>query len=616
MTEIKGIELLAPARNLECGKEAILHGADAVYIGAACFGARQAAGNSVEDIASLAEFAHIYRAKVYVTVNTILREEELADARRLVWDLYDAGADAILVQDMSLLEMDLPPIALHASTQADVRTPEKVRFLADCGFTRVVLARELSIDEIRNIHQQCPDVELECFVHGALCVSYSGQCYASEYCFGRSANRGECAQFCRLPFDLIDSGGNVLLRQKHLLSLKDMKRIEYLEELADAGVCSFKIEGRLKELSYVKNVTAAYSREIDRIVGARNDLYRLSEGKSVSRFEPSLEKSFNRGFTEYFLHGRNQGIFSFSTPKSMGEKMGMVRSGGRGWISVASDKPFHNGDGLCWLSADGKLQGCRVNRVEGPRIFLYQEREQSIPTGTEIFRNLDHEFENMLSHESADRKIGVDVEFSDMPGIGFKVVLADAEGNVGTASREWKLEPARNQQNDNIKNQLSKLGNTEFVAERVRVGMSGNWFVPSSLLSDLRREAVHDLQNARRRSYRRPGVGKPAEGENRFPAKTLTYLGNVSNSMARAFYARHAVESIEPAFELKHRPDSVIMFCRHCLRYAIGECPRQKAGAPAPKLALRSADGREFPLEFDCARCQMLVLTAPATVQL
>jgi len=609
MTELKGIELLAPARNLECGKEAILHGADAVYIGAACFGARQAAGNSVEDIASLAEFAHVYRAKVYVTVNTILREEELDDARKLVWNLYNAGVDAILVQDMALLEMDLPPIALHASTQADVRTPEKVRFLADCGFTRVVLARELSIDEIRKIHQECPDVELECFVHGALCVSYSGQCYASEYCFGRSANRGECAQFCRLPFDLIDSDGNVLLRQKHLLSLKDMKRIDYLEELADAGVCSFKIEGRLKELSYVKNVTAAYSQAIDKIILSRKDLYRSSEGNCTYQFAPSLDKSFNRGFTEYFLHGRNQGIFSFSTPKSMGEKMGIVRSGGRGWMSVTSEKTFHNGDGLCWLSADGKLQGCRVNRVEGPRIFLYQEREQTIPTGTEIYRNLDHEFENMLSHESSARKIGVDMVFSDIPGVGFSVTMTDGEGNSGTASREWNLERARNPQTENIKNQLSKLGNTEFRTDSVTVTMSDNWFVPSSLLSDLRREAVNSLQNVRRKSYQRPGPGKAIEGENRFPQKTLTYLGNVSNSMARSFYSKHAVETIEPAFEMKHKADSVIMFCRHCLRYAIGECPKQKnnKGNVLNGLALRSADGREFSLEFDCARCQMLV---------
>ena len=609
MKEGRTIELLSPAKNLECGVEAIKHGADAVYIGAGRFGARQAAGNSVDDIATLARFAHFYGAKVYVTVNTILKDSELTDAEQLIWQLYEAGADALLVQDMAVLRMKLPPIALHASTQCDVRSAEKVRFLAGCGFTRVVLARELSIDEIKGIHESCPDVELECFVHGALCVSYSGQCYASQYCFGRSANRGECAQFCRLKFDLVDSDGNTLIAGKHLLSLCDMNRKAYLEELMDAGVCSFKIEGRLKEVSYVKNVTAAYSQAIEKILNRRDDFVRASSGRSVPHFSPDVNRSFNRGFTDYFLHGRTDDIYSFGTPKSIGEKMGPVKEVGRGWIKVSGFKAFHNGDGICFFNRVGELEGYRVNRVEGNRVFLFLESVEmpSLSAGTELYRNYDLEFEKVLSKESATRKIGVNILFEEIP-TGYQVTMTDEDGLSATASVEWKKEDARTPQQDNIRTQLGKMGNTGFEVDEVKIQMDGERFIPSSLLSELRHSATEKLEALRLESYVRPGVGASANPV--YPIRQLTYLGNVMNAQARAFYQDHGVTSVDDAFE-KDTPDSgVIMFCRHCIKNAMGLCtknPKRDMKVQEP-LWLLSQDGRRFRLRFDCSKCQMEIL--------
>ena len=610
MKESKSIELLSPAKNLECGIEAIKHGADAVYIGAGRFGARQAAGNPVEDITELTRFAHFYGAKVYVTVNTILKDSELADAEKLIWQLYEAGADALLVQDMAVLRMKLPPIALHASTQCDVRSVEKVRFLADCGFTRVVLARELSLDEIRAIHEACPDVELECFVHGALCVSYSGQCYASQYCFGRSANRGECAQFCRLKFDLVDSDNQVIAKGKHLLSLRDMNRMDSLEELMDAGVCSFKIEGRLKETSYVKNVTAAYSDAVNRILERCEEYRRASSGRSEHMFRPDVYKSFNRGFTDYFLHGRSADIWSPDTPKSIGELMGQVRITGRGFITITGNKSFHNGDGLCYIGHDGELKGFRVNRVENGRIFLYLESGEmpSIAAGTDIYRNFDQEFEKTLAKESAVRKISVDIKFEETAG-GYRVSMTDEDGNVAAVESEWKKEDARTPQEANIRTQLGKLGNTGFDARSIEVKLEGERFIPSSLLSDMRREVTAALEKQRMDSYIRPAQGKASDAKD-YPVKELTYLGNVMNAQARTFYQDHGVTSIDDAFE-KAVPDSaVIMFCRHCIKNSMGLCPKnrkQEVKVHEP-LYLVSNDGRRFKLRYDCAHCQMEVL--------
>ena len=610
MKESKSIELLSPAKNLECGIEAIKHGADAVYIGAGRFGARQAAGNPVEDITELTRFAHFYGAKVYVTVNTILKDSELPDAEKLIWQLYEAGADALLVQDMAVLRMKLPPIALHASTQCDVRSVEKVRFLADCGFTRVVLARELSLDEIRTIHEVCPDVELECFVHGALCVSYSGQCYASQYCFGRSANRGECAQFCRLKFDLVDSDNQVIAKGKHLLSLRDMNRMDSLEELMDAGVCSFKIEGRLKETSYVKNVTAAYSDAANRILERREEYRRASSGRSEHMFSPDVFKSFNRGFTDYFLHGRSADIWSPDTPKSIGELMGQVRITGRGFITITGNKTFHNGDGLCYIGHDGELKGYRVNRVENGRIFLYLESGDmpSIAAGTDIYRNFDQEFEKTLAKESAVRKISVDIKFEETAG-GYRVSMTDEDGNVAAVESDWKKVDARTPQEANIRTQLGKLGNTGFDAHSIEVKLEGERFIPSSLLSDMRREVTAALEKQRRDSYTRPAQGK-ASGVKDYPVKELTYLGNVMNAQARTFYKDHGVLQIDDAFE-KNAPDkAVVMFCRHCIKNSMGLCPknrRQDLKAHEP-LWLVSNDGRRFSLRFDCSKCQMEIL--------
>ena len=609
MKEGRTIELLAPAKNLECGIEAIKHGADAVYIGAGRFGARQAAGNSVEDIAQLAGFAHFYGAKVYVTVNTILKDSELADAEKLIWQLYEAGADALLVQDMAVLRMKLPPIALHASTQCDVRSADKVRFLAGCGFTRVVLARELSLAEITEIHKACPDVELECFVHGALCVSYSGQCYASQYCFGRSANRGECAQFCRLKFDLVDSDGNTLIAGKHLLSLRDMNRMAYLEELMDAGVCSFKIEGRLKDVQYVKNVTAAYSQAVEKVLVRRREFVRASSGHSVPHFTPDVNRSFNRGFTDYFLHGRTDDIYSFGTPKSIGEKMGPVKEVGRGWIKVSGFKAFHNGDGICFFNRAGELEGYRVNRVEGNRVFLFLEGADmpSLAAGTELYRNYDLEFEKVLSRESATRKIGVDILFEEIPS-GYQVTVTDEDGLSATASVEWKKEDARTPQQENIRTQLGKMGNTGFEVQNVEVRLEGERFIPSSLLSDLRRQVTAGLERVRLDSYVRPGVG--ASANPKYPIEKLTYLGNVMNAQARTFYQDHGVTGIDDAFE-KTQPDSAtVMFCRHCIKNAMGLCtknPRRDMKVQEP-LWLVSQDGRRFRLRFDCSKCQMEIM--------
>ncbi len=611
MKESRAIELLSPARNLECGIEAIKHGADAVYIGAGRFGARQAAGNSVDDIAQLARLAHFYGAKVYVTVNTILKDSELADAEKLIWQLYEAGADALLIQDMAVLRMKLPPIALHASTQCDVRSVDKVRFLAGCGFTRVVLARELSLDEIRAIHEACPDVELECFVHGALCVSYSGQCYASQYCFGRSANRGECAQFCRLKFDLVDSDGNVIVKGKHLLSLRDMNRMESLEQLMDAGVCSFKIEGRLKETSYVKNVTAAYSDAIGKILERRNDYYRASSGHSEYMFTPDVNKSFNRGFTDYFLHGRRPDIWSPNTPKSKGELMGQVRIAGRGFITVTGNKPFHNGDGLCYIGQDGELKGYRVNRVENGRIFLYLESGEmpTVAAGTDVYRNFDQEFEKTLAKESAVRRISTDILFEETAA-GYRVSMTDEDGNTASASQEWKKEDARTPQENNIRTQLTKLGGTRFEAKTVDIKLDGDRFIPSSLLSDMRRQVTEQLETVRMDSYVRPAEGVASDVKVEYPVRELTYLGNVMNAQARTFYTDHGVQRVDDAFEKTAPESATVMFCRHCIKNSMGLCTKNRMVDKQLRepLFLVSQDGRRFRLRFDCAHCQMEIL--------
>ena len=603
------IELLAPAKNLECGIEAIKHGADAVYIGAPKYGARAAAGNSIDDLRQLAEYAHQFGAKVYVTLNTIIYDEELAEVESLVWELYRIGIDALIVQDMALLTMKLPPIELHASTQTDNRTPEKVQFLYENGFSQVVLARELSLEEIAEIHRACP-VPLEAFVHGALCVSYSGQCYASQACFGRSANRGECAQFCRLPFDLVDADGRVIERGRHLLSLKDMNRSAHLEAMMDAGVRSFKIEGRLKDVSYVKNVTAYYRQAIDAILARRPEYERASLGVSTYTFTPQLDKSFNRGFTDYFITGERSEVYSFATPKAMGEPVGHVKEVGRGYVAVSSTKAFHNGDGLCFIDEQGQLQGFRVNRVEDTRLYP-KDMPRTLRVRTPLFRNYDQEFERLLARPSAERRIPIDISMHDTPQ-GFSLTLTDEQGHSATVDCARDKELARTEQRAGIEAQLSKLGGTIFVANRVEVDFTDNWFIPSSVVADMRRTAVEELRKLKieNSKLKIDKASSPCGEPNPENVNSkLSYLANVANHRAAEFYRARGAEEVAPAYELSAPRRATLMYCRHCLRYAMGWCPH-RGGKPSPyrePYTLVSADGKRFTLSFDCKACVMQV---------
>lgn len=601
------IELLAPARNLECGIEAVNHGADAVYIGAPKFGARAAATNSMDDIGRLTDYAHLYGVRIYVTVNTILKDEELKETEAMIWELYRRGVDALIVQDMGLTQLNLPPIPLHASTQMDNRTVEKVRFLTEAGFRQVVLARELSLNEIATIHKACPDTPLEVFVHGALCVSYSGQCYASQACFGRSANRGECAQFCRLPFSLVDADGRIVVKDKHLLSLKDMNRLDMLEQLLDAGVTSLKIEGRLKDAAYVKNVTAAYRQRLDAILKRRQEYTRASSGTCRFDFQPQPEKSFSRGFTHYFLEGRGEDITSFDTPKSLGEAMGTLKEQRGGWVSVAGVKPFHNGDGVCYLDEQGRLQGFRINRVESNKLFPAGNVPRIRPR-TPLFRNQDQEFERILARKSAERKIGIRMKLEENR-FGFSLTAEDEDDNRVTLTFAHAKERARTPQIENLRTQLAKLGGTPYeLTEPADIRLTEEWFIPASVITEWRRQTVERLTAARRMNYRRElAVWKPTH--HAYPATTLTYLGNVMNGEARRFYLDHGVKAVAPAYEKQPADDAVLMFCRHCLRYSLGWCPvHQKGRSPYREpYSLASADGRRFRLEFDCKNCQMKI---------
>lgn len=604
-TKSRPIELLSPAKDLNCGIEAINHGADAVYIGAPKFGARSAAGNSLEDIRELCEYAHLYEARIYVTLNTILKEEELEEAERMIWDLWRVGTDALIIQDMGITRLNLPPIPLHASTQTDNRTPEKVRFLEAAGFTQVVLARELSLNEIRRI-SEATTVPLEVFVHGALCVSYSGQCYLSAALSGRSANRGECAQYCRLPYTMVDATGTEIVTHKHLLSLKDMNRSDQLEALLDAGVSSLKIEGRLKDAGYVKNITAYYRKKLDAVLSRRPEYRRASAGRSTYTFEPVAEKSFNRGFTPFLLEGRTADITAFNTPKSLGEPVGMVKEIKGNSFTVAGLKQLSNGDGLVFFNRKGELEGFRVNRVEANRVFPL-DMPQLAPK-TPLYRNFDQAFDKLLAKPSAERKLSVEIEFLDNP-FGFTLCMEDETGARIMLTEPFAKELARREQQDNIRTQLSKLGNTPFEASKVVVGLSENWFVPSSLLADMRRRGVEKLLEARRARYPRetvkrvqPSVSIP------FPERQLTYLGNVANGKARSFYQDHGVEQIDPAFELSPRKDVPLMFTKHCLRYSMGWCPTyQKDKSPYKEPYYLLYKDTRLRLQFDCKHCQMLI---------
>lgn len=628
---MRKLELLAPAKNLECGKAAIDHGADAVYIGASKFGARASAGNSLDDIRELCLYAHQFGAKVYVTVNTIVYQDELEDTRALLRALTEMRVDALLVQDMAVLDLlpkDLKPLpALHASTQTDNRTAEKVAWLHGLGFERVVLARELSLTEIKTIHQTVPDVQLEGFVHGALCVSYSGVCYASQYCFQRSANRGACAQFCRMKFDLVDAQGREIEHQRHLLSLKDLCQIDHLEEMADAGICSFKIEGRLKDVEYVKNVVSAYSKRLNRIIEKRGDDYcRASLGRVTYDFEPDLKKTFNRGYTDYFLHRRQPYIYSPDTPKALGEYVGKVKEIKRGSFNVAGTASFANGDGLCFINDEHELEGFRINRAEGNRLFPLRMPDNLRP-GAALYRNRDEAFSKLLKGKTAERKIPITLTLS-VTEKGF-ALSATGQGIKPTCQvLEMDKQKAMKPQRDNILRQLGKLGDTPYLADVIELeGQADAYFIPSSALATLRREVVQAIELERPNEVETPSVHpsvSPTASPVRKPGGTLawqpeyhkfTYLYNIANTLSKSFYQREGLSNAADAYEVSQgadegskRNDSVlVMQCRHCLRYSLGYCVKRGGKQPTWKepLYLRLGDGRRFRLEFKCDECQM-----------
>jgi putative protease len=604
----KQIELLAPAGNWETGIEAIRHGADAVYIGAPRFSARAAAGNSLEDIRKLTKYAHTYWAKVYVALNTILYDEEFPEAEKMIRAFYDMGVDALIIQDMGIMQLNLPPIALHASTQCDNRSVEKLQFLEAAGFSRAVLARELSIEAIQEIARQT-HLALEVFVHGALCVSFSGQCYISRALAGRSANRGECAQFCRLPYTLQDASGKILTRNKHLLSLKDLNQSEHLEELLDAGAVSLKIEGRLKETSYVKNITAYYRQKLDAIFEKRPEYIRASSGVSTPFFVPDPAKSFNRGFTDYFLHGRTKTAASPDTPKSMGEAIGNVRDLNRNFFTFSGQKAIHNGDGLCFINGRKELQGFRVNRVEGNKIFPAEM--PSLTPGITLYRNCDWEFEKTLSKKSAERKIGLDFELAEN-NFGFTLNVLDEDGCRASVTTIFPKEPAQKNTKENIRQQLSKLGNTPFEMNRLSIDFSGNWFIPSSVLSELRRKAIEGLLSARRVNYRTPATAEShatTEGHATTAQTHLSYLSNISNQKAANFYKYHGAKTIQPAFEKETLENVPVMFTKYCLLYQLGYCRKNKTVLRDFKEPLYLFSGKHrLELRFDCSKCEMQVL--------
>ncbi len=608
---MRALELLAPAKNLECGIAAIDHGADAVYIGASRFGARVAAGNRVDDIRRLCDYAHPFGVKVYVTVNTILYDDELEATRQLLQELQQVGVDAILVQDMAILEMrkeklemgndDEPFPILHSSTQTDNRTPEKVRWFRDLGFSRVVLARELSVEEIAAIHREVPDVELEVFVHGALCVSYSGICYASQHCFGRSANRGECAQFCRMKFSLVDAKGREVEHDRHLLSLKDMNQSDYLEELIEAGATSFKIEGRLKDVPYVKNVTAAYSQRLNQIISRHPDQYcRSSKGECHYTFTPDLNRTFNRGYTNYFLHGRQPDIASFDTPKARGEFVGTVKEIRHDSFNVAGTASFANGDGLCFFNKERQLVGFRANRVVGNRIYPYR-MPQGLLSGMRLYRNNDQEFERLLSRPSAERKIPIRLSLRAVDD-GFEL-----NGIRFTAEHQMAQKPQR----ENIIRQLTKLGDTIYTCEEVDIPEDFNYFIPNSVLSEMRRTLMEKMRNeifGMRNDDIRTNPCSANRGYQHSSFLTshfsYPYLSNISNRLSQQFYGSKELT----AYELKGG-SGPIMQCRHCIRYALGYCVKHGGLRPTwhEPLSLVLGDGRRFRLEFDCQHCQMNV---------
>ena len=621
------LELLSPAKTAEIGREAILHGADAVYIGGPAFGARHNASNPLEDIASLVQFAHGYRARIFVTMNTIMHDSELELARKQIWQLYEAGVDALIIQDMGLLELDLPPIQLHASTQCDIRGPEKAKFLGDVGFSQLVLARELTVEQIRKIHASV-DTPLEYFVHGALCVAYSGQCYISHADTGRSANRGDCSQACRLPYTLSDGQGRVVAFDKHLLSMKDNDQSRNLEALVDAGIRSFKIEGRYKDMGYVKNITAHYRLLLDEMLERRPEFVRAASGRTRVMFTPDVDKNFHRGHTEYFAQGRLTDIGAFDSPKYVGVELGIVARLNGDSFDVVTTAPMSNGDGLNYMHKRDTC-GIQANRAEklgdepdGQRWRVYPNEPMQALTGlkvgTVIHRNRDHQWEATLNKKSSERKVAVDLILSEVAG-GLRLDVIDEDGIASCIETALELQPAQQaaQAEASLRASLAKLGNTMFEAGHVELALSQPWFVPNAAINALRRDAIAAHEAARLAAWDRPQRKPAAEPPAVYPDAQLSYLANVYNEKARAFYHRHGVQLIDAAYESHEEAGEVsLMITKHCLRFSFNLCPKQAKGVQgvqgqvkAEPMTLVSGD-EKYTLRFDCKPCEMHVVGA------
>jgi len=600
----KTTELLAPAKDGAAAQAAIQSGADAVYVGAPRFSAREAAGNTVSTIREVVEFAHQYYARVYVALNTLLRDDELPAAEKMIHQFHEAGVDGLIIQDVGLLELDLPPLPLIASTQMHNATVEKVQFLEQVGFSRVILARELTLDQIRDIRSRT-QVELECFIHGALCVGASGQCYMSYALGGRSGNRGQCAQPCRRLYSLKDQAGNEIAKDRHLLSLKDLSLADHLEELIDAGVTSFKIEGRLKDVSYVANTVGFYRQKIDAILAARN-MGRSSSGTVRLGFEPNLEKTFNRGFTDYGLAGPTGSVASMDTPKSVGEYVGTVARVEASYFILDGNRELHNADGLCFLDRERNLDGTVVNRVEARRI--YPQKMHGIRVGQEIYRNFDYAFSRRLAGQAAERKIRLTMSLRD-DADGVSLCGVDEDGNqaevaISGGQPAEKKEAAR----QTIVTQLTRLGNTIFECSDVQLQTQDTYFLPVSRLNAAKRELVERLLQVRDANRPRT-AGGVKRNDVPYPQKHLTYLGNVLNAKARAFYQRHGVETIEPAAESGvNLSGKVVMTTKFCLRKELGLCAGRGARVPAEPMMLEDEDGRRYPVRFRCGPCGMEIL--------
>ena len=620
------IELLAPARSADIGIEAFNHGADAVYIGGPSFGARTAADNSVSDLGRLAAHAHRFGGRVFATVNTILRDDELEPCRKLIWQLYDAGVDALIIQDMGILQIDLPPIQLHASTQTDIRTPEKAKFLQDAGLSQLVLARELTLPQIAAIRDVI-DTErclLEFFIHGALCVAYSGQCFISHAHTGRSANRGDCSQACRLPYEVKDSAGRIVAHDKHVLSMKDNNQSENLRALIEVGLRSFKIEGRYKDMAYVKNITAHYRRLFDEILDERPELAAASHGRTTFSFLPDPNQNFNREFTDYFVQGRKEDIGAFDSPKNPGQPIGWVAKVATDHVELFTDDPsteLHNGDGLCYYDLHKELIGLQINRAERtpagswklfPKDPLASFKD--LRKGTIVNRNRDMSWVRTLEKKSSDRRIGVWMKLSET-GQGLALQLTDEAGFEGQARIALPWQAPKEGADDKLRLALGKLGETIFSAIEVQLALPRPWFVPPSQLNALRREAVQALEAARLAGFERLPPGKAVEPPAPYPEEHLTYLANVFNQKAREFYARHGVKVIEPAYEAQQEEGEVsLMITKHCVRFSLSLCPKQAKGVTGVQGTIKAEpmqliNGKEkLTLRFDCKPCEMHVV--------